>query len=90
MRDTGCSQKVFRREAVQLLVPFRGLHRYLPALFKQAGLRVVETPVRHRTRRAGESKYNNWSRAIAGIYDLIGVAWLLRRKLPPVRIEEKR
>ena len=90
VRDTGCSQKVFRREAVQLLVPFRGLHRYLPALFKQAGLRVVETPVRHRTRRAGESKYNNWSRAIAGIYDLIGVAWLLRRKLPPVRIEEKR
>ncbi len=89
VRDTGCSQKVFRREAVDLLVPFRGLHRYLPALFKQAGLRIVETPVRHRTRRAGVSKYNNWNRAVAGIYDLIGVAWLLKRKLPPVRMEQK-
>jgi dolichol-phosphate mannosyltransferase len=90
VRDTGCSQKVFRREAVELLVPFQGLHRYLPALFKQAGLRVVETPVRHRPRHAGESKYDNWSRARTGIYDLIGVAWLLRRKLPPVRMEEKK
>jgi dolichol-phosphate mannosyltransferase len=89
VRDTGCSQKVFRREAVDLLVPFRGLHRYLPALFKQAGLRVVETPVHHRTRRAGKSKYDNWTRAAAGIYDLIGVAWLLKRKLPIVRLEEK-
>jgi len=90
VRDTGCSQKVFRREAVDLLVPFRGLHRYLPAVFKQAGLRIVETPVHHRPRRAGESKYNNWTRAVAGIYDLIGVAWLLNRKLPIVRMEEKK
>jgi dolichol-phosphate mannosyltransferase len=89
VRDTGCSQKVFRREAVDLLVPFRGLHRYLPALFKQAGLRVVETPVHHRTRHAGKSKYDNWTRAVAGIYDLIGVAWLLKRKLPIVPLEEK-
>lgn len=90
VRDTGCSQKVFRREAVELLVPFRGMHRYLPAMFKQAGLRVVELPVHHRTRRAGASKYDNWSRAVAGIYDLIGVAWLLSRKLPLVRMEEKK
>lgn len=90
VRDTGCSQKVFRREAVELLVPFRGLHRYLPAFFKRAGLRIVETPVHHRTRRAGQSKYDNWARAMAGIYDLIGVAWLLNRRLPIVRMEEKR
>lgn len=90
VRDTGCSQKVFRREAVELLISFRGLHRYLPAVFRQAGLRVVEIPVHHRTRHAGESKYNNWSRAVAGIHDLIGVAWLLKRKLPPVRMEEKK
>jgi dolichol-phosphate mannosyltransferase len=82
VRDTGCSQKLFPRSAVELLVPFRGLHRYMPALFKQAGLRIAEVPVRHRERRAGVSKYNNWSRALAGIHDLIGVSWLLKRKLP--------
>jgi dolichol-phosphate mannosyltransferase len=87
VRDTGCSQKVFRREAVELLVPFRGMHRYLPAIFRRAGLRIAEMPVRHRQRAGGVSKYNNWSRAVAGVYDLVGVAWLLNRKIPPPRIE---
>lgn len=89
VRDTGCSQKVFRREAVELLVPFRGLHRYLPALFKQAGLRLAEVPVNHRPRRSGVSKYNNLTRALHGIYDLIGVSWLLRRKIVPPQTETK-
>jgi dolichol-phosphate mannosyltransferase len=89
VRDTGCSQKVFRREAVELLVPFRGLHRYLPAIFKQAGLRISEVPVNHRPRRAGISKYSNWTRAWHGIYDLVGVGWLLKRKIVPPQIEVK-
>lgn len=89
VRDTGCSQKVFRREASELLVPFRGLHRYLPAIFKQAGLRLAEVPVNHRPRRAGVSKYSNWTRAIHGIYDLVGVGWLLKRKIVPPKIEAK-
>ena len=89
VRDTGCSQKVFRVDAVNLLVPFRGLHRYLPAIFKQAGLKLAETPVRHRPRRAGASKYNNWTRAVHGVYDLIGVSWLLNRKIVPPETEFK-
>lgn len=89
VRDTGCSQKVFRREAVELLVPFRGLHRYLPAIFKQAGLKLAEAPVHHRPRRAGESKYSNFTRAMHGIYDLIGVGWLLNRKIVPPKTESK-
>jgi len=89
VRDTGCSQKVFRREAVELLVPFRGLHRYLPAIFKHAGLRIAEVPVHHRPRRAGVSKYSNFTRALHGIYDLIGVSWLLNRKIKPPQIELK-
>lgn len=89
VRDTGCSQKVFRREAVELLVPFRGLHRYLPAIFKQAGLRIAEVAVNHRPRRAGVSKYSNFTRALHGIYDLVGVSWLLKRKIAPPEIETK-
>jgi dolichol-phosphate mannosyltransferase len=88
-RDTGCSMKVFRRELVDLLVPFRGLHRYLPAIFRRAGARIVEVPVNHRPRRAGASKYDNWSRARAGIFDLVGVAWLIDRKLQLPPMEEK-
>lgn len=88
VRDTGCSQKVFRREAAQLLVPFRGLHRYLPAIFKKAGLTISEVAVHHRPRLAGVSKYSNWTRAMHGIYDLIGVGWLLSRKINPPQIDQ--
>ena len=81
VRDTGCSMKVFRREVVDHLVPFNGMHRYLPALFLQAGLAIAEVPVNHRGRIAGYSKYTNWERGLRGIYDLVGVQWLLRRKV---------
>lgn len=81
MQDTGCSQKIFPRSAVAALVPFRGMHRYLPAFFQRAGLRLAEVPVAHRERRSGVSKYDNWSRAFAGIRDLLGVQWLLHRAI---------
>ncbi len=84
--DTGCSLKVIHRDHVDLLVPFNGLHRYLPAIFTHAGLKIAEVDVNHRERKAGTSKYTNLDRAIRGLYDLIGVCWLLKRKviLPPL------
>jgi len=87
VRDTGCSLKVFRRKAVSGLVPFNGLHRYLPAFFINEGLRIAELPVNHRPRRLGESKYSNWDRALRGIYDIVGVSWLLRRKINYPKID---
>lgn len=91
VRDTGCGLKLFPTEYRTLLVPFNGLHRFLPALFKQAGLKVVEIPVNHRPRTRGRSKYSNWERAIRGAYDLVGVAWLLKRKvvLPPLETSDE-
>ncbi len=88
VRDTGCSLKVFPADYIELLVPFNGLHRYLPAIFKKAGLRLDEVPVNHRARVEGISKYTNWERGLRGIYDLIGVAWLLRRKVHFPAIEK--
>ncbi len=87
--DTGCSLKAFRREHVELLVPFNGLHRYLPAIFKHANLRITEIPVNHRARTLGVSKYTNWNRALRGIYDLFGVRWLLNRKVVYPKMEQK-
>lgn len=84
--DTGCSLKAIHRDHVDLLVPFNGLHRFLPAIFTHAGLKMAEVDVNHRERKAGTSKYTNLDRAIRGIYDLVGVCWLLKRKviLPPL------
>ncbi|MEX2579613.1 MAG: glycosyltransferase family 2 protein [Verrucomicrobiales bacterium] len=79
--DTGCSLKAMHREHVDLLVPFNGMHRYLPAIFTNAGLVIAEVDVNHRERKAGSSKYTNLDRAVRGIYDLVGVCWLLKRKV---------
>jgi dolichol-phosphate mannosyltransferase len=81
VHDAGCGIKMFRREAVQYLVPFNGMHRYMAAIFKKAGLSIEEISVNHRPRALGSSKYTNWDRALRGIYDLVGVAWLLKRKV---------
>jgi dolichol-phosphate mannosyltransferase len=77
--DTGCGIKLFERQAFLDLPYFDHMHRYLPALMQRAGWRTVSVPVNHRPRSAGVSKYNNLNRALVGIRDLRGVAWLIAR-----------
>ena len=77
--DTGCGIKLFEREAFLELPHFNHMHRYLPALMQRAGYRTLSVPVGHRHRSTGVSKYNNLNRALVGISDLRGVAWLIRR-----------
>jgi len=79
-RDTGCGLKGFRREAFLSLPYFDHMHRYLPALFKRDGWQIALVDVSHKERHAGRSNYSNIQRAFVGIYDLIGVAWLIRRR----------
>jgi dolichol-phosphate mannosyltransferase len=81
VRDTGCTLKAMRRECVRTLVPFKGMHRFIPALVKGAGYRLVEVPVNHRPRRFGQSKYGFGSRAVRATVDMFGVRWLLSRQL---------
>ena len=81
VRDTGCTLKAMRRECVAALVPFKGMHRFIPALVKGAGYRVVEVPVNHRPRKFGESKYGLGDRALRATIDMFGVRWLLSRRL---------
>lgn len=85
--DTGCGIKLFERAAFLDLPYFDHMHRYLPALMQRAGWKTVSVPVNHRARSAGVSKYNNLNRALVGIADLRGVAWLIRRA-KVTRIEE--
>lgn len=77
--DTGCGTKLFERDAFLDLPGFDHMHRYLPALMQRAGWKTVSVPVNHRHRAAGQSKYNNLQRALVGIRDLRGVAWLVAR-----------
>ena len=81
VRDTGCTLKAMRRECLSALVPFKGMHRFIPALIKGAGYRLVEIPVNHRPRRFGQSKYGLGNRAVRATMDMFGVRWLLSRRL---------
>ena len=81
VRDTGCTLKAMRRECVGALVPFKGMHRFIPALVKGAGYRIVEIPVSHRPRRFGQTKYGLGDRALRATTDMFGVRWLLSRRL---------
>ena len=81
VRDTGCTLKAMRRECVRALVPFKGMHRFIPALVKGAGYRLVEIPVNHRARKFGQSKYGLGNRAVRATVDMFGVRWLLSRQL---------
>lgn len=80
-RDTGCTLKAIRREHLRFLVPFNGLHRFIPALLGGAGLKIAEIPVNHRARQFGVSKYTVAGRAWRGLRDLAGVGWMLTRQI---------
>ena len=90
VRDTGCSLKAMRRECVSALIPFKGMHRFIPALIKDAGYRLVEIPVNHRPRRFGQTKYGLGNRAVRATTDMFGVRWLLSRRLNYKIREENR
>jgi dolichol-phosphate mannosyltransferase len=88
VRDTGCTLKAMRRECISALFPFKGMHRFIPALVKGAGYHLVEIPVNHRPRRFGQSKYGLGNRALRATIDMFGVRWLLSRRLN-YKIREK-
>lgn len=86
--DTGCGLKLFQREAFLDLPYFDHMHRFLPALIKRRGGKIVSVHVQHRNREYGKSNYGTLDRLIVGIVDLFGVAWLQRRAKLPRASEE--
>jgi len=81
IKDTGCSLKAFRAEAIQNIELFEGMHRFLPTLVKMNGGRVIEVEVNHHPRQKGISKYNVWNRVFRSFLDLLAIRWMKWRKL---------
>ncbi len=81
VRDAACGIKVFRRELFLSLPRFNGMHRFMATLARQAGADVVEVPVHHRHRQAGQAKYGIGNRALRGLADCLAVRWYRSRQL---------
>jgi glycosyltransferase involved in cell wall biosynthesis len=79
--DVGCSLRVMRREFLEHVKLWRGMHRFLPTLLRLEGARVAELPVSHRARRHGVSKYGIRNRLFAGLVDVFAVRWMQDRAL---------
>ena len=77
--DSGCGIKIFHKNLFLLMPYFDHIHRFLPVLAKREGAEVLEFEVNHRSRLEGNSNYTNFGRLLVGIYDVLGVIWLLKR-----------
>lgn len=87
--DTGCGLKLFSRSAFLDLPYFDHMHRFLPALIKRRGGKILSVPVSHRNREYGKSNYGTLDRLLVGVVDLCGVAWLQRRAKTPIIMDDK-
>jgi dolichol-phosphate mannosyltransferase len=85
IHDAGCTFRAFRRPLLECVVPFRGLHRFAPTIWRWQGFRVKEVAIHHRPRHAGVSKYGTLNRLWVGLDDIFGMRWFHRRFVPPGR-----
>jgi glycosyltransferase involved in cell wall biosynthesis len=85
LHDYGCSLKVFRSDVVKSLRLYGEMHRFIPAIASEQGVRVAEVVVNHRPRTHGTSKYGI-SRTVRVILDLATVKFLLSYSTRPLHI----
>lgn len=79
--DTGCTLKAYRRECIENVELYHGLHRFLPTLLKMRGWRVTQVPVSHHPRLAGKTKYGTWGRLVKGLGDVWAVRWMKKNRI---------
>lgn len=85
LNDYGCSLKVFRAEVIKPLRLYGEMHRFLPALASENGVRIAEQVVNHRARKFGKTKYGI-SRTIRVVLDLVTVKFLLSYSTRPLQM----
>jgi glycosyltransferase involved in cell wall biosynthesis len=77
VHDTGCTLRVYKREAVKSLDLWGEMHRYILALLRWKGFRVGELVVNHRPRTRGVTKYG-YGKMLKGFIDLIYI-WFINK-----------
>jgi glycosyltransferase involved in cell wall biosynthesis len=79
--DSGCCFRIFKRECIENLKFFKGMHRFMPTLMKMEGFQVNEIPIGTNPRFAGKTNYGVWNRLFASFYDLLAVRWMKKRMI---------
>jgi glycosyltransferase involved in cell wall biosynthesis len=85
LHDYGCSLKVFRSEVVKPMRLYGEMHRFLPAIASEFGVRLGEQVVTHHARIHGKSKYGI-TRTFRVILDLLTVKFLSSYSTRPLQM----
>ena len=85
LHDYGCTLKAFRSEVIKNIKLYGELHRFIPAIASQLGVRIAEVEVSHRPRKHGKSKYSLF-RITKVILDMLTVKFLLSYSTRPLQI----
>jgi glycosyltransferase involved in cell wall biosynthesis len=88
IQDSGCTFRAYKRECLQDIKLYKGMHRFIPTLVKMEGYRVIEIPIVHHPRKFGVSKYTTWNRMWRAFVDLLAVKWMKSRHIH-YEIEER-
>lgn len=79
MDDTGCPLKIIRTDVAKKIPMFQGLHRFLPAMVLLQNGRIIQVPVRHFPRMAGQAKFGLWNRLLKPLMDCFAYLWMKKR-----------
>jgi dolichol-phosphate mannosyltransferase len=75
LHDINCGMKCYRREVLQEVHLYGGMHRFVPVLAAARGFQIGEIVVSHRPRKHGKTKYGSM-RFVKGLLDLLTVLFL--------------
>jgi len=79
MDDTGCPLKVIKTEYAKRIPMFKGLHRFLPAMILLQNGKIIQIPVQHFPRIAGQAKFGLWNRLLGPLSDCFAYLWMKRK-----------
>lgn len=79
MDDTGCPLKVIKTDFAKRIPMFKGLHRFLPAMILLQNGTVLQIPVQHFPRLAGEAKFGVWNRLVGPLMDCFAYLWMKKK-----------
>ena len=79
MDDTGCPLKVIKTDYAKRIPMFKGLHRFLPAMILLQNGTIIQIPVQHFPRIAGEAKFGLWNRLLGPLSDCFAYLWMKRK-----------
>ena len=76
IHDFGTTFKAYRREVIEEMHLYGEMHRFIPALLSQSGIKIIEIPIQNIVRPEGVSHYGI-SRTFRVLFDLITLRFLL-------------